>query len=61
MIPEEGEKLKDFGIHYKRYYKLDVSFFKSHLDNQITHVLWNKYWISTISSSNILLNNDYYA
>jgi len=54
MIPEE--KLKDFGVHFKRYYTLDVSFFKSKLDDEIIQVLWNKYWMSTLSSSNLLLN-----
>jgi COP9 signalosome complex subunit 5 len=33
MIPED--KLKDFGVHYKRYYPLDISFFKSKLDTEI--------------------------
>ena len=43
------DKLKDFGVHYKSYYKLEVSFFKSELDKKLLEVLWNKYWIGTLS------------
>lgn len=61
--PEEGaseyqtiplEKIEDFGVHVKSYYPLEVSYFKSSLDNHLLELLWNKYWVSTLSSSPIL-------
>lgn len=34
-----------------RYYSLDVKYFKSSLDSQLLDLLWNKYWVDTLSSS----------
>jgi len=42
-----------------RYYPLDISFFKSSLDSHLLALLWNKYWISTLSSSPLIANRDY--
>jgi hypothetical protein len=39
-----------------RYYPLDISFFKSSLDSHLLALLWNKYWISTLSSSPLIGN-----
>ena len=57
MIPLE--KQKDFGLHADRYYQLEHSFFKSKLDSSILEILWNEYWIQTLSSSPLLNNSDY--
>ena len=59
MIPVD--KIEDFGVHYKRYYSLEVSFFKSTLDSQIIELLWNKYWVNTVTKSPLFLNNDYFV
>ena len=37
-----------------RYYALDVSYFKSSLDRRLLEMLWNKYWVNTLSSSSLL-------
>ena len=47
-------KIEDFGVHAKRYYKLEVSFFKSKLDAKILDVLWAKHWVSTLAANPIL-------
>ena len=39
----------------KRYYSLETTFFKSSLDSTLLDLLWNKYWINTLSSSPIYL------
>lgn len=61
--PDEGpseyqtiplNKIEDFGVHCKQYYSLDVSYFKSTLDNRLLDSLWNKYWVHTLSSSSLL-------
>ena len=61
--PDEGpseyqtiplNKIEDFGVHCKQYYTLDVSYFKSSLDNKLLDSLWNKYWLNTLSSSSLL-------
>jgi len=53
------DKIEDFGVHANQYYPLDVSFFKSSLDSHLLALLWNKYWISTLSSSPLIANRDY--
>jgi COP9 signalosome complex subunit 5 len=53
------EKMQDFGMHADRYYSLDVSTFKSTLDNHLLSALWNKYWVSTLSANPLLSNREY--
>uniref|UniRef100_A0A7S0WE14 MPN domain-containing protein n=1 Tax=Hemiselmis tepida TaxID=464990 RepID=A0A7S0WE14_9CRYP len=53
------EKIEDFGVHANQYYPLDVSFFKSSLDSHLLNLLWNKYWISTLSSSSLVSSREY--
>lgn len=47
-------KIEDFGVHCKQYYSLDVSYFKSCLDSRLLDSLWNKYWVNTLSSTNLI-------
>jgi len=54
-------KIEDFGVHCKQYYPLEVSYFKSTLDTQLLDLLWNKYWVNTLSSSPLLANKDYFS
>jgi COP9 signalosome complex subunit 5 len=52
-------KIEDFGAHSSRYYSLEVSHFKSTLDTRLLDLLWNKYWVSTLSQSPLLNNREY--
>jgi COP9 signalosome complex subunit 5 len=52
-------KIEDFGAHASRYYSLDVSVYKSTLDAHLLELLWNKYWVSTLTSSPLYTNKDY--
>lgn len=52
-------KMEDFGVHADKYYSLEMSYFKSALDERLLEVLWGKYWASTISQSALLINHDY--
>jgi COP9 signalosome complex subunit 5 len=54
-------KIEDFGVHCKSYYSLDITCFKSSLDSRLLHLLWNKYWVSTLSSSPLIANAAYAA
>lgn len=47
-------KIEDFGVHCKSYYALDVTYFKSALDRRLLDSLWNKYWVNTLSSTNLI-------
>lgn len=52
-------KIEDFGAHSSRYYSLEVSHFKSSLDSRLLELLWNKYWVQTLSQSPLFTNRDY--
>ena len=51
-------KIEDFGVHAKHYYSLDVTFFKSSMDEHLLGLLWNKYWVNTLSSSPLVNTRD---
>lgn len=52
-------KAEDFGAHASRYYSLEVSHFKSSLDTHLLELLWNKYWVQTLSQSPLFTNREY--
>jgi len=52
-------KIEDFGVHAKKYYSLEITYFKSSLDSHLFDLLWNKYWVSTLSSSKIIGGTEY--
>ena len=52
-------KAEDFGAHASHYYALEVSHFKSSLDAEILSLLWNKYWVATLSQSPLFTTRDY--
>lgn len=52
-------KIEDFGAHASRYYSLEISHFKSTLDAHLLELLWNKYWVSTLSQSPLFTNREY--
>jgi len=52
-------KIEDFGVHANQYYQLDVEIFKSSLDTQLLGMLWNKYWVNTLSQSPLISNRAY--
>jgi COP9 signalosome complex subunit 5 len=53
------DKIEDFGVHCKQYYPLPIEIFKNSLDASLLQLLWNKYWIDTLSSSPLLHNRSF--
>lgn len=47
-------KIEDFGVHANQYYPLEVQIFKSTLDSELLGLLWNKYWVNTLSQSALI-------
>ena len=47
-------KIEDFGVHANQYYPLEVQVFKSSLDTELLALLWNKYWVNTLSQSPLI-------
>lgn len=52
-------KIEDFGAHASQYYSLEITHFKSTLDAHLLELLWNKYWVSTLSQSPLFTNREY--
>ena len=52
-------KAEDFGAYASQYYALEVSHFKSTLDSEILSLLWNKYWVATLSQNPLFTTRDY--
>ncbi|KUI56955.1 COP9 signalosome complex subunit 5 [Cytospora mali] len=52
-------KAEDFGAHASRYYSLEVETFKSTLEAHLLDLLWNKYWVQTLSANPLITNRDY--
>ncbi|KAK4702718.1 COP9 signalosome complex subunit 5, partial [Phenoliferia sp. Uapishka_3] len=54
-------KIEDFGVHANSYYPLEISHFKSTSDAKLLDLLWNKYWVMTLSQSPLVSNRAYMA
>ncbi|KAI0249754.1 Mov34-domain-containing protein [Lactifluus subvellereus] len=54
-------KIEDFGVHANQYYSLEVQIFKSSMDTELLGLLWNKYWVNTLSQSPLISNRAYAA
>ncbi|KAJ5123307.1 COP9 signalosome complex subunit 5 [Penicillium atrosanguineum] len=52
-------KAEDFGAHANQYYSLETTHFKSTLDSELLSLLWNKYWVATLSQSPLFTSRDY--
>lgn len=52
-------KIEDFGVHADSYYPLTIEHFKSSLDEKILGMLWEKYWVATLSQSPLVVNREY--
>ena len=52
-------KVEDFGAYASQYYSLEVSHFKSSLDSSLLSLLWNKYWVATLSQSPLFSTHDF--
>ncbi|POW11550.1 hypothetical protein PSHT_08439 [Puccinia striiformis] len=44
-------KIEDFGAHANSYYALEIEHFKSSSDSKILDLLWEKYWVMTLSQN----------
>eukprot|EP01024_Parvocaulis_polyphysoides_P022602 TRINITY_DN20952_c0_g1_i1.p2 TRINITY_DN20952_c0_g1~~TRINITY_DN20952_c0_g1_i1.p2 ORF type:complete len:392 (+),score=53.72 TRINITY_DN20952_c0_g1_i1:73-1248(+) len=53
------EKIEDFGVHANQYYQLEISYFKSTLDNKLLDLLWNKYWVNVLAANPLIASKDF--
>lgn len=52
-------KVEDFGVHADKYYSLDISYFKSELDDKLVNLLWSQYWSTTLAHSPLVINRQF--
>jgi COP9 signalosome complex subunit 5 len=66
--PEEPEwdgegvpmsKVLEFGAHFKEYYEVPIHVYRSTADAVELDLLWNKYWMQTLSASPLTSNRHY--
>lgn len=58
-VPED--KIKDFGMHYKEYYSLEMEYFMNTKDAEIVECGFNNFWKTVIESDKLIDNReDYY-
>lgn len=53
------DKIEDFGAYASSYYPLKIEIYKSKTDEKLLHLLWNKYWVATLSQGQILTSRAY--
>lgn len=56
-IPED--KIKDFGLHYKKYYSLDIEYFISRTDLDLVEICWTQYWKTLLASDQMIENKEH--
>ncbi|EKD04566.1 viral life cycle-related protein [Trichosporon asahii var. asahii CBS 8904] len=53
------DKIEDFGAYANSYYPLKVEIYKTKTDKKLLDLLWNKYWVATLSQGQILTSRAY--
>eukprot|EP01012_Entosiphon_sulcatum_P032088 TRINITY_DN40836_c0_g1_i1.p1 TRINITY_DN40836_c0_g1~~TRINITY_DN40836_c0_g1_i1.p1 ORF type:complete len:337 (-),score=81.89 TRINITY_DN40836_c0_g1_i1:117-1127(-) len=54
-----ADRIADFGAHANSYYPLEMSYYKSSADKVLLDLLWERFWVMTLTSSPLLFNRDY--
>ena len=54
-------KFQEYGVHSAKYYKVDIIYFQSKFEAEIIKLIYKNYWLDTLSSNILLVNNDYYT
>lgn len=49
-------KIEEFGAHFAKYYEVPITIFRSNADARELDLLWNKYWMQTLSASPLTTN-----
>lgn len=50
----------EFGVHQSKYYRMPHTFFNSSFENQIIKLIYKKYWVETLCSNALLVNDEFY-
>ena len=50
----------EFGIHQSKYYRMPHYFFQSGYESNIVKLMYKNYWVDTLSSNALLVNDDFF-
>jgi len=52
-------KIEEFGAHFNSYYQVPITVFRSTADAEQLNLLWNQYWMQTLSASPLVANRHF--
>lgn len=52
-------KIQEFGAHFAKYYEVPIHVYRSESDATELNLLWNKYWMQTLSASPLTANRHF--
>ena len=53
-------RAEEFGVHQRKYYRMPHYFFQSKFENNIVKLIYKNYWVDSLFSNALLVNEDYY-
>lgn len=52
-------RIEEYGAHANKYYEVPIHFFRSTADKDALDLLWNRYWMQTLSVSPLVANRNF--
>lgn len=49
----------EYGLYHKEYYPLEISYFRTSLDEPLFDLVWNRYWTSLLADNRLAIDRDY--
>ena len=53
-------RAEEFGVHQNKYYRMPHYFFQSKFENNIVKLIYKNYWVYSLCSKSLLINEDFY-
>ena len=53
-------RAEEFGVHQNKYYRMPHYFFQSQFENNIVKLIYKNYWVDSLCSNALLVNEDFY-
>ena len=52
-------RAEEFGVHQRKYYRMPHYFFQSKFENNIVKLIYKNYWVDSLCSNALLVNEDF--
>ena len=53
-------RAEEFGVHQNKYYRMPHYFFQSKFESNIVKLIYKNYWVESLCSNALLVNEDFY-